>query len=968
MPLHCPHCQHSMVVKDAKPGKYKPKCAKCGERFSLTVFPDASKEPLIQKLPAEGERANIANAPTVLYPPAADATTVPESPPAAKTVVPNPQVEATIVSPPPPAAKPPAPAARTPTSSEKTVGGGVEATAMFDAGSAATMVPTSNSAVATMANRAADATAPGNYGGATRPDQGPVSYGASTAPSGGVPATIGGYKIVKELGRGAMGAVYLARQTSLDRDVALKTIQAQYADNPTFIARFTREAYAAAQLTHHNVVQIYDLGQENGTNYFSMEFVRGQSLDEIVRKEGKLDPEVAVGYILQAARGLQYAHDHGMVHRDVKPANMMINENGIVKVADLGLVKTPAAAEAEAAAEASENAAPADRSASLAAATANVTLNNVAMGTPAYMAPEQAANAAGVDHRADIYSLGCSLYVLLTGRPPFEGATALEVITKHKTEPVVRPEAIVKRVPARLSEICLKMVAKRPEDRYAALNEVIKDLEGFLGVQSSGTYSPKEEHAQLLEESVKNFNSAAMAGMRGILPLAFFGVCGLVFIVAMFFSWGLAGGVLGLAAMTTAAYFVISGQRQRTYLFERTRGFLFSARITDWLTWIGGGLVFLLALWLLGTLWYWLGFAMLAVGLAAGYSFVVDDGLARQRKEPLEKMEQLLKSLRLKGVDENSLRSFVARYSGDNWEEFFEALFNYEAKLAAREQFGRGDSGRTRKKFRSWRDAVIRWMDDRLRADKERKERQHLQNVEEKNLQAQGVDVLAARKQAQAMADVLMDEAEHGRKEPPRGGATVIDPKAASEVKRQRIKQMLADARRGVYQPKKNRMLGLAASPLTFALGGKMRFLLGCLLIAAFAMWVKRNPDVFKFGQIKDAATNLAESVKTGDVKAAADTVKGSVADSSKQAAGAKDLPIPVLGRFLSGWPAGIAGLMLVVLGLFRGWKMSLFALPAAALMLIGSTFGIPGGGLVAVPIGLAVAGVGFFFGRTADP
>ena len=783
-----------------------------------------------------------------------------------------------------------------------------------------------------------------------------------------MPATIGGYKIVKELGRGAMGAVYLARQASLDRDVALKTIQAQYADNPVFIARFTREAYAAAQLTHHNVVQIYDLGQESGTNYFSMEFVRGQSLDDIIRKEGKLDPEVAVGYILQAARGLQYAHDHGMVHRDVKPANLILNDNGIVKVADLGLVKTPAAAEAEAAAEAGENASPSDRSASLAAATASVTLNNVAMGTPAYMAPEQAANAAGVDHRADIYSLGCSLYVLLTGRPPFEGASALEVITKHKTEPVIRPEAIVKRVPPRLSEICLKMVAKRPEDRYANLGETIKDLEAFLGVQSSGTYSPKEEHAQLLEESVKNFNSAAMAKLRGILPLAFFGLCGLVLLISLLLSWALAGGVLGLAVMTTAAYFVISGLRQRTYLFERARGFLFSTRVTDWLTWIGGGLVFLLALWLLGSLWYWLGFAILAVGLAAAYSFLVDDGLARQRQEPLEKMEQLLKSLRLKGVDETSLRSFVARYSGDNWEEFFEALFGYEAKLAAREQFGRGDSGRTRKKFRGWRDGLIRWMDDRFKADKERKERQHLQKVEEKNLQAQGVDVLAARKQAQAMADVLMDEAEQVRKEPAKSGATIVDPKLAADAKRQRIKQMLADARRGAYQTKKNRMLGLAASPLTFALGGKMRFLLGCLLIAAFAMWVKLNPDVFKIGQIKDAATNLAESVKSGDVKAATDTVKGSVADSSKEAAGAKDLPIPVLGHFVSGWPAGIAGLVLVVLGLFRGWKMSIFALPAAVLIVLGSSLGIPGGPFVAIPIGLAIAGVGFFFGRTMDP
>jgi eukaryotic-like serine/threonine-protein kinase len=920
-----------MVVKDAKPGIYKPKCAKCGERFSLTVFSDASKESLAEKLSEEGERANMATAPSVLSP-------LPTKAKASPSSLAN---------------------------RETSVGGSVEATAMFDAGAPATWVsPAGDAAGVEMANRASDITAPGNYGGATRADPPPASPGAP----GMVSVTIGGYKIVKELGRGAMGAVYLARQASLDREVALKTIQAQYADNPTFIARFTREAYAAAQLTHHNVVQIYDLGQENGIHYFSMEFVRGQSLDDIIRKEGKLDPDIAVGYILQAARGLQYAHDHGMVHRDVKPANMLVNDQGIVKVADLGLVKTPAAAEAEAAAEAGENQVPQDRSASLTAATASVTLNNVSMGTPAYMAPEQAVNAAGVDHRADIYSLGCSLYVLLTGHPPFSGATALEVITKHKTEPVVRPEAIVKRVPPRLSEICLKMVAKRPEDRYAALNEVIKDLEGFLGIQASGTWSPREEQAQILEESVRTFNSAPMTKLRGILPLAFFGLCGMVFLVSLLFSWGLAGGVLGLAATTTATYFVISGLRQRTYLFEKARGFVFSARITDWLTWIGGGLVFLLALWLLGSLWYWLGFAILAVGLAAGYSFVLDDGLARQRKESIEKMEQLLKSLRLKGVDENSLRSFVARYSGDNWEEFFEALFGYEAKLAAREQFGRGDSGRNRKKFRGWRDGLVHWMDDRLRADKERKERQHLQGVEEKNLQAQGVDVLAACKQAQAMADVLMDEAERVRKEPAKGSATIVDPKSAAEAKRQRIKQMLADARRGAYQPKRNRMLGLAASPLTFALGGKMRFLLGCLLITAFAMWVKVNPDVFKFGQIKDAATNLTESVKTGDIKAVTDTVKGSVADSSKEAAVAKNLPIPVLGPMISGWPAGIAGLVLVVLGLFRGWKMSLFALPATALMLVGSNFGIPGGAFVAIPIGLAVAGVGFFFGRTTNP
>jgi serine/threonine protein kinase len=136
-----------------------------------------------------------------------------------------------------------------------------------------------------------------------------------------------------------MGAVYLARQSSLNRDVALKVMATQWARDPTFLARFTREAYAAAQLVHHNIVQIYDFGAEKDVNYFSMEYVEGQTLAELIQTEGVVPPEVAVSHILQACRGLKVAHDHGMIHRDIKPENLMLNRYGIVKLADLGLVK-----------------------------------------------------------------------------------------------------------------------------------------------------------------------------------------------------------------------------------------------------------------------------------------------------------------------------------------------------------------------------------------------------------------------------------------------------------------------------------------------------------------------------------------------------------------------------------------------------------------------------------------------------
>ena len=156
---------------------------------------------------------------------------------------------------------------------------------------------------------------------------------------------------------------------------------------------------------------------------------------------------------------------------------------------------------------------------------ADITEANIAMGTPAYMAPEQAEDASKVDHRADIYSLGCTLYVLLTGRPPFKGNSALEVITKHKSEPVTRPEVVVKGVPKGLSEINMKMVAKRPEERYGDLGQAIQEMETYLGIQGKGPYLPQEENLATLEQAAKDFYAPALAGLRGKLWLVFFGVC-----------------------------------------------------------------------------------------------------------------------------------------------------------------------------------------------------------------------------------------------------------------------------------------------------------------------------------------------------------------------------------------------------------------------------------------------------------
>src|SRR4029077_6096784 len=251
------------------------------------------------------------------------------------------------------------------------------------------------------------------------------------------------------------------------------------------------------------------------TTYFSMEFVEGQTLGGLVRDKERLDVEEAVGYILQAARGLKSAHDQSMVHRDVKPDNLLLNRQGVVKVADLGLVKTPEDAEAEEAAAAGKPLAGTSSAPSI-SLSPHIPQPNVAIGTPTYMAPEQAQDAANVDPRADIYSLGCTLYVLLTGRPPFEGRTVLEILSKHQTQEIVPPDVMVKRVPKALSTIILKMVAKKPQERYSDLGDVIRDLEGFLGVSSTGPFTPREEHAVLLEQSAKAWNESPAARQRAM--------------------------------------------------------------------------------------------------------------------------------------------------------------------------------------------------------------------------------------------------------------------------------------------------------------------------------------------------------------------------------------------------------------------------------------------------------------------
>lgn len=262
------------------------------------------------------------------------------------------------------------------------------------------------------------------------------------------------YELQRRVARGGNADVFLARDRVLDRPVALKILFSERADDQVWVERFRKEAQAVAKLSHPNIVEAYDWGQKGNTYYLVMEFVEGRSLAEVLRTEGPLHPDRAAEIASDVAAALGFAHASGVVHTDVKPGNIMITEQGRVKVADFGTFQEIAAGPDEG-----------ERSA-------------MVLGTAAYFSPEQALGKQ-CDPRSDLYSLGVVLYEMVTGKPPFDGATPVDVARKHVTEVPVAPSAAGVAIPAGVESVIMKLLAKNPANRYATAEDLAADLKRF---------------------------------------------------------------------------------------------------------------------------------------------------------------------------------------------------------------------------------------------------------------------------------------------------------------------------------------------------------------------------------------------------------------------------------------------------------------------------------------------------------
>ena len=260
---------------------------------------------------------------------------------------------------------------------------------------------------------------------------------------------LGGFEIVLEIGRGGMGVVYEARQQSLNRTVAVKILPAEMAGDATTAARFVREAHSMARLRHPNIVDVIDVGEEDGTPFFAMKYIDGESLRSLVQREGALLPERAAKIAAEVADALDHAHQRDVVHRDIKPANILIDSSGRAVVTDFGIAKV--------------------------ADSTGLTSTGVSIGTPEYMSPEL-VRGNPIDGRTDIYGLGVVLYQMVTGRVPFSATTPLAIAMKHVSDAPLTPRAVGVVCPEWLETVILKALAKEPSDRFPSASAMAAAL------------------------------------------------------------------------------------------------------------------------------------------------------------------------------------------------------------------------------------------------------------------------------------------------------------------------------------------------------------------------------------------------------------------------------------------------------------------------------------------------------------
>ena len=351
--------------------------------------------------------------------------------------------------------------------------------------------------------------------------------------------TFGEYIILDQLGKGGMGIVYRARHRRMDRLVAIKVLPRFAMATKGMVGRFYREVKTAGKLMHPNIVAALDASEDDGLHYLVMEYVEGQDLRKVLQQSGPLELEHAMDCILQAARGFQYAHEQGIIHRDIKPANLLIDGNGVVKILDMGLARATSVPNEDMARKSAADTLAVDKRLSDTETDQAVSMHTIlgqdtatqndetwltaageVMGTLDYMSPEQFTDSHNVDERGDIYSLGCTLYRLLTDRKPFAADTIGDSFSAHRSAPIPTLRKHRPDVPDQLDTVFRRMLAKNPSARQSSMSQVIEELEEALTHLRAGQIEPASRlHPDTLADSAAGLSDTALSLAPSSMPL-----------------------------------------------------------------------------------------------------------------------------------------------------------------------------------------------------------------------------------------------------------------------------------------------------------------------------------------------------------------------------------------------------------------------------------------------------------------
>lgn len=764
----------------------------------------------------------------------------------------------------------------------------------------------------------------------------------------GTPRLLAGHVVLKLLGHGPRGKTLLARPLSLAKPVVLKLISADRSRDAVFVERHLREALAASKLSSPHLARIVEIGRDGHSVYTAAEYVLGATLAEEMARRGRVEPRLAASWILQAARGLADAHAQGIWHRDVKPENLRLSRDGLVVVDDLGLETTPSLAAAESRLDQAGRKGPAGRAstASRDAAPSAPEIARAVVGTPSYMAPEQARDALVIDGRADIYSLGCVFYALVTGRPPYSKATASELIAGHQDEAMIPPREFVPNIPPAIADIIEAMTRKDPGERPPNMAAVVNALEDCLGLRTGAAEAEERAYREAIREASALINDAPENLLRRRILLGAGGAwLALLFLFVVLGAFRPAVVIAGFGALVGASLGFSSKPLKPAGLLDSGRELILGDGLRSWI------IVAVVVAVLLGLVVSWglvgvLLFLGVCVGALLGaYHYYVERPCASIFDEAASRVSVALKHLRKAGYDERTARWTLAAEAGAAWEPLFATVFGARALELQRFRNALDATILERLSWRGWAERLVSALLDMRR---DARLRRLFQEVEEARLEAEGLNLMTARRRSWRISKAIILAAAEWRDEQLALQSAGAPAGASGPTLPQRLREAvespenILEHRESHPGPFRRRLESLS----TLLFGRATRAALGASMLVGLAFWL-HNHKIVTASQVGEAAAEVGraarQAAENADPSRLQEIQVAIPVERSRLFEPLDNSSLPKPLRAIPGANLGVAGILLLIASLFPSRAVGFFGFAAAFVVLLGPSWNLPG-------------------------